>query len=197
MVGCRAKPSCPTPDGRICLDGIADMRLVMAPVCLVLSLRYGTQALLASAVCAALTIRYGELHGDKLGLSKSILVVAGKSIQLQTIYHFTHQGGGSPRWQAGAACNIPKAARFATMLGIPLWSFGLSSVWKMDRSLPLHLWGWMPLAESRDLGVIAQGAQDQSMACLESAAQSMGAPGAGAGERTRANPPRQQGIRGT
>ncbi|KAG2346522.1 hypothetical protein BDR05DRAFT_997486 [Suillus weaverae] len=26
----------------------------------------------------------------------------------------------------------PKAARFSAMLGIPLWSFGLSCVWKID-----------------------------------------------------------------
>jgi 4-hydroxybenzoate polyprenyltransferase len=98
------KPSRPIPAGRISVDSAADIRWVMIPVCLMLSLWYGTQALLASTVFAVFTIWYNELHGDKMGLSKNVLtaivygcaevggtVAAGKSIQLQTLYHFADQ----------------------------------------------------------------------------------------------------------
>ncbi|KAG1898273.1 UbiA prenyltransferase family [Suillus fuscotomentosus] len=67
------KPSRPIPAGRISVDSAADMRWVMVPVCLLLSLWYGTQAVLASTVFAALTIWYNELRGDKMGLSKNVL----------------------------------------------------------------------------------------------------------------------------
>jgi 4-hydroxybenzoate polyprenyltransferase len=97
------KPSRPIPAGRISVDSAADIRWVMIPVCLMLSLWYGTQALLASTVFAVLTIWYNELHGDKMGLSKNVLTailygclevggtVAGKSIRLQKVYYFSDE----------------------------------------------------------------------------------------------------------
>jgi len=113
----RNKPSRPIPADRISVDSAADMRWVMVPVCLMLSLWYGTQALLASAIFAALTIWYNELNGDKMGLSKNVLtailygclevggtVAAGKFIWLQTIYNFSHQAYRLPQLTHRQCC---------------------------------------------------------------------------------------------
>ncbi|KAG2097784.1 UbiA prenyltransferase family [Suillus cothurnatus] len=158
------KPSRPIPAGRISVDSAADMRWVMVPVCLMLSLWYGTQALLASTVCAVFTIWYNELHGDKMGLSKNVLTaivygcaevggtvaagswnsgmdkvgalaVALSLMVFATTLHaqdFKDEEGDRLAGRCTLPIMFPKAARFSMMLGIPLWSFVLSHVWKLD-----------------------------------------------------------------
>ncbi|KAG1813598.1 UbiA prenyltransferase family-domain-containing protein [Suillus subaureus] len=158
------KPSRPIPAGRISVDSAADMRWVMVPVCLMLSLWYGTQALLASTVFAVLTIWYNELHGDKMGLSKNVLTailygclevggtvaagsrnscidkagalaVALSSTAFATTLHaqdFKDEEGDRLTGRRTLPTIFPKAVRFSMMLGIPLWSFGLSHIWKLD-----------------------------------------------------------------
>lgn len=158
------KPSRPIPAGRISVDSAADMRWVMIPICLLLSLWYGTQALLASTVFAALTIWYNELNGDKMGLSKNVLTailygclevggtvaagphnssidkagalaVALSSTVFATTLHaqdFKDEEGDRLTGRRTLPTIFPKAARFSMMIGIPLWSFGLSCVWKID-----------------------------------------------------------------
>lgn len=157
------KPSRPIPAGRISVDSAADIRWVMIPVCLMLSLWYGTQALLASTVFAVLTIWYNELHGDKMGLSKNVLTailygclevggtvagsrnsyidkagalaVALSSTVFATTLHaqdFKDEEGDRLTGRRTLPTMFPKAARFSMMLGIPLWSFVLSRIWKLD-----------------------------------------------------------------
>ncbi|KAG0704020.1 UbiA prenyltransferase family [Suillus ampliporus] len=158
------KPSRPIPAERISVDSAADMRWVMVPVCLMLSLWYGTQALLASIVFAALTIWYNELRGDKMGLSKNVLTailygclevggtvaagghnshidgagalaVALSSTVFATTLHaqdFKDEAGDRLTGRRTLPTIFPKAARLSMMVGIPLWSFGLSHIWKTD-----------------------------------------------------------------
>ncbi|KAG1874916.1 UbiA prenyltransferase family-domain-containing protein [Suillus subluteus] len=158
------KPSRPIPAGRISVDSAADIRWVMVPVCLMLSLWYGTQALLASTVFAVLTIWYNELNGDKMGLSKNVLTailygclevggtiaagscnscidkagalaVALSSTAFATTLHaqdFKDEEGDRLTGRRTLPTIFPKAARFSMMVGIPLWSFGLSYIWKLD-----------------------------------------------------------------
>ncbi|KAG1813577.1 UbiA prenyltransferase family [Suillus subaureus] len=158
------KPSRPIPAGRISVDSAADIRWVMVPVCLMLSLWYGTQALLASTVFAVFTIWYNELHGDKMGLPKNVLTailggclevggtvaagscnsrmdkvgalaVALSSTVFATTLHaqdFKDEEGDRLTGRCTLPTIFPKAARFSMMLGIPLWSFVLSHIWKLD-----------------------------------------------------------------
>ncbi|KAG2067725.1 hypothetical protein BDR04DRAFT_1120290 [Suillus decipiens] len=159
------KPSRPIPAGRISVDSAADMRWVMIPVCLMLSLWYGAQALLASTVFAVLTIWYNELHGDKMGLSKNVLTailygclevggtvaagshanacidkagalaVALSSTAFATTLHaqdFKDEVGDRLTGRRTLPTIFPKAARFSMMVGLPLWSLGLSRIWKLD-----------------------------------------------------------------
>ncbi|KAG1841411.1 UbiA prenyltransferase family-domain-containing protein [Suillus subalutaceus] len=158
------KPSRPIPAGRISIDSAADMRWVMIPVCLMLSLRYGTQALLASTVFAVFNIWYNELHADKMGLSKNVLTaiiygcaevggttavgsynsrinkvgalaVALSSTVFATTLHaqdFKDEEGDRLTWRRTLPTIFPNAARLSMMVSIPLWSFVLSHVWKLD-----------------------------------------------------------------
>ncbi|KAG2064511.1 hypothetical protein BDR04DRAFT_1179582 [Suillus decipiens] len=158
------KPSRPIPAGRISVDSAADIRWVMVPVCLVLSLWYGAQALLASTVFAVLTIWYNELHGDKLGLSKNVLtailggcleiggivaigshnscidnvgtlaVVLSMTVFATTLHaqDFKDQEGNRLTGRRMLPTLFPKSARFSMMVGLPLWSFSLSCIWKLD-----------------------------------------------------------------
>jgi 4-hydroxybenzoate polyprenyltransferase len=157
------KPSRPIPAGRISVDSAADIRWVTVPVCLMLSLWYGTQALLASTVFAVFTIWYNELHGDRMGLSKNVLTailggclevgatvagsynsrmdkvgalaVALSSAVFATTLHaqdFKDEEGDRLTGRCTLPTIFPKAARFSMMLGIPLWSFVLSHIWKLD-----------------------------------------------------------------
>ncbi|KAG1819924.1 UbiA prenyltransferase family [Suillus variegatus] len=158
------KPSRPIPAGRISVSSAADMRWVLVPVCLMLSLWYGTQALLASTTFAAFTIWYNELHSDKMGLSKNVLTailsgclevggivatgssnscideagafaVALSSTVFATTLHaqdFKDEEGDRLTGRRTLPTIFPKAARFSMMFGIPLWSYGLSHIWKID-----------------------------------------------------------------
>ncbi|OJA12722.1 hypothetical protein AZE42_02881 [Rhizopogon vesiculosus] len=156
------KPSRPIPAGRISVDSAADMRWVLTPACLLLSWWHGIQALMASVVFAALTIWYNELQGDKMGFSKNVLtailygclevggtVAAGNSFiddagvlavalsstVFATTLHaqdFKDELGDRLTGRRTLPTIFPKAARISMMLGIPLWSFGLSCIWKID-----------------------------------------------------------------
>ncbi|KAG1798041.1 UbiA prenyltransferase family-domain-containing protein [Suillus variegatus] len=146
------KPSRPIPAGRISVDSAADMRWVMVPICLLLSLWYGTQAMLASTVFAAMglsknaltailggclevgaTVAAGPLNSciDKAGA----LVVALSSIVFATTLHaqdFKDEEGDRLIGRHTLPTIFPKAARFSMMFGLPLWSYALSRIRKID-----------------------------------------------------------------
>ncbi|KAG2354396.1 UbiA prenyltransferase family, partial [Suillus spraguei] len=109
------KPSRPIPAGRISVDSAADIRWVMVPVCLLLSLWYGTQALLASTIFAAFTIWYNELHGDKLGLSKNVLTaILGGCLEVGGTIAVGSRNSGIDK--AGALAIAFSSTVFATTL---------------------------------------------------------------------------------
>ncbi|KAG1796479.1 hypothetical protein EV424DRAFT_1547059 [Suillus variegatus] len=136
------KPSRPIPAGRISVDSAADMRWVMVPVCLLLSLWYGTQAVLASTnVLTAILYGCLEVGGTVAGSPDSCIDMAGalaaaisSTIYATTLHaqDFKDEEGDRLTGRRTLPTMFPKAARFSMMFGLPLWAYALSRIWKTD-----------------------------------------------------------------
>ncbi|KAG2059252.1 hypothetical protein BDR06DRAFT_718693 [Suillus hirtellus] len=116
------------------------MRWVIVPVCLLLSFcdRMGLSknaltAILGGCLEVGATVAAGPRNSciDKAG----VLAVTLSSTVFATTLHaqdFKDEEGDRLTGRHTLPTIFPKAARFSMMFGLPLWSYALSCIWKID-----------------------------------------------------------------
>ncbi|OAX33127.1 hypothetical protein K503DRAFT_700948 [Rhizopogon vinicolor AM-OR11-026] len=158
----RNKPDRPLPAGRITVRNAAYVRWLLVPVSLVFSAKYGRLAVASSTCAEALSIWYNHFGGDRDWLSKNVLTAAGyicmevgaiivagttridnigaRAITFNcavfaTTVHaqdFKNEEGDRFTGRRTLVTLFPTFARMSMMVSIPLWSFYLSRLWKVD-----------------------------------------------------------------
>ncbi|KAJ7314293.1 hypothetical protein DFH08DRAFT_1042044 [Mycena albidolilacea] len=155
------KPDRPLPAGRISLQAATVLRWTLVPMCWVLSLVYSKEAMFSSMALSAFTLMYNELRGsgahfatryalnglgfaafeagttlvardDKSRLDNAgwLAIFLSASIFATTIY--AQVVGDALISRDTIPLRFGSPSRTALLLGVILWSTGLSLIWDLD-----------------------------------------------------------------